>query len=81
MHFCLLQASEVFVENLQTHQTPDLLRRNAKLYRPPATSEVQPSGSDSGLANANAAIVLFCYNRCAYMADTCPVAGQNIYRM
>ena len=71
MLFCLLQASEVLGKNIQTHQTPDLLRRTAKLYRPPAANELQPSGNDSGLANANAAIILFCYNRCAYMAKTC----------
>ena len=65
MLLCSVQASEVLTEDLHIDDTLDPLRQDASLYRPSPGSELQHGANVSGLANANAAIILFCYNRCA----------------
>ena len=65
MLLCMMQASEVLTEDLHIDHTLDVLRQDANLYRPSVGSGLQHSAKDIGLASANAAIILFCYNRCA----------------
>lgn len=64
-----MQASVVILEEDDARSTLDPLEHNVSLYRPPTTSQVQRIKSNMGLANANAAIVLFCYNRYACNAN------------
>ena len=64
-----MQASVVVLEEDDAQYTLNSLEHNVSQYRPPTTSQVQQIKGNMGLANANAAVVLFCYNRYACSAN------------